>query len=227
MRFCLFPNAAELKERLGARFRPSSPASIKAAKKEVADALAEDLSDSTKARAAVTAMRSAIATLESGHADGRVDYLRAVTDLQVSKGSGLLAFTGIVAATAGIGLEKLESHFVALVLCLSSAAAALFASLIVLFVVWSSSPSQEEFRTAEDESLWLTTLLARRAWKLNLAVVLGILATALLVATGVARLVGTAESAQSPLKQPGPAASGVPIAPPSSQVQRPKQPAVK
>lgn len=188
MRFCFFPSTDKVKERLDARFATLAVSAADQIKQDVKDALNKDLTESANALAAIATMRSAIALLESGNAEARVEYLRAAADLQVSKGSGLLAFTAIIAATAGIALDKVLHHPIALWLCLGSALVALVASLMALFVVWSSAPTSDQFSTAAKESQWLTTLLVRRAWRSNLAVVLGVLATLLLVGAGVVRI---------------------------------------
>ena len=177
MRFCFFPSDDIVKARLDARFGAFDNSAVNAILEDVKQALNKDLNESANVCAAIAAMRSAIARLDSGSAEARVEYLRAAADLQVSKGSGLLAFTAIIAATAGIALDKVLHHPIALWLCLGSAVVALAASLMTLFVVWSSAPTSDQFSTAAKESQWLTTLLVRRAWKSNLAVVLGVLAT--------------------------------------------------
>ncbi len=188
MRFCLFPSASVVEKRLDVRFGTLAVRAADQIKQEVKDALSKDLTESANALAAIAAMRSAIALLEPGNAEARVEYLRAAADLQVSKGSGLLAFTAIIAATAGIALDKVLHHPIALGLCLGSAGFALGASVMTLLVVWISAPTSDQFSTAAKESQWLTTLLVRRAWKSNLAVVLGVLAMLLLVVAGVVRI---------------------------------------
>lgn len=188
MRFCFFPSTDKVKERLDARFAMLAVSAGDQITQKAREELDKDLTDPTNAHAAITAMRSAIALLESGSADARVEYLRAAADLQVSKGSGLLAFTAIIAATAGIALDKVLHHPIALWLCLGSALVALVASLMTLFVVWSSAPTSDQFSTAAKESQWLTTLLVGRARKSNLAVVLGVLAMLLLVVAGGVRI---------------------------------------
>lgn len=188
MRFCFFPSDDIVKARLDARFGAFDNSAVNAILEDVKQALNKDLNESANVCAAIAAMRSAIARLDSGSAEARVEYLRAAADLQVSKGSGLLAFTAIIAATAGIALDKVLHHPIALWLCLGSAVVALAASLMTLFVVWSSAPTSDQFSTAAKESQWLTTLLVRRAWKSNLAVVLGVLATLLLVGAGLVRI---------------------------------------
>lgn len=205
MRFCFFPSTAEVQARLDARFPTPAAGAVDRSKTEVTEALSEDLNVPANARNAIAAMQGAIALLDSGYAEGRVEYLRTATDLQVSKGAGLLAFTAIIAATAGIALDKVLLNPLALWLCLASAGAALLASLMALFVVWSSAPSKEQFATAASESHWLTTLLVARAWKSNLAVALGVLATLLLAGAGLARLLIAAAPAQPQATAPQPA----------------------
>jgi hypothetical protein len=173
-----FPKEKGVNDRLDKRFPPGKQGSIDDATRDaVINALGKKLTTSSDVQVAVEAMRKAITMLESGTADARVEYLRGAADLQISKGSGLLAFTAIITAGAGIGLEKFQADFLALVLCAIGGLFALGASLMSLIVVWSKAPSEEQFADAASESRWLAQLLASRGRKANWAVVHSIVAT--------------------------------------------------
>lgn len=189
MSFRGFPSKIEVIERLDARFGKASGGRLSDdAKKAVIDGLNENLSTKENAEAAVAAMRSAIVLIEAGSYQSRVDYLRGTADLQVSKGGGLLAFTGIIAAIAGIGFEKMQPQDPAFWVCISAGLLAVVASVISLSVVWSAAPSRLEFQDAINESEWLADLVSKRGAKSNWAVRLSRLATILLAVSALLSL---------------------------------------
>lgn len=111
-------------------------------------------------------------------AEERVAYLRTATDLQVTKASGLLAFTAIICALATFLYDKLDPSAWAQSFCIASGLVALLASAFTLRSLWSSAPTAAQFSSAESEADWLTSLLFTRALLINRAVALSAAAAA-------------------------------------------------
>ena len=164
--------------RLNARF-PIDGAALEARKVEVVESL-KDVSDGNKKKAAIAAMEGAIGALNGQNLQAQLEYLRQATDLQVSKGGGLLAFTAIIAAIAGIAFEKFAIESGAFDWPLWAGVLALLASGMSLIVVWSNIPTHEQFRNSANEIRWLSGLLAIRGFCVNGAVLLSVAATLVL-----------------------------------------------
>jgi hypothetical protein len=121
------------------------------------------------------------ASLEAAQTQERVEYLRVATDLQVAKGSGLLAFTALTSALAVVLYDKLPGPPVSQALCIASGLVSLLASVLMLRTVWSEAPTPAQFAQPEAEAAWLVDLLHRRGWLSNMAVALALAASVGLV----------------------------------------------
>ena len=123
-----------------------------------------------------------------GAAGAKVEYLRSVTDLQVAKASGLLAFAAIIAALAVFLWDKPDPHTGARVFCTLAGSLSFVAAGLTLRALWSTAPTVEEFSTEAAEAVWLTSLLRVRAHLSNWAVLLSALSALMLALSVLVRL---------------------------------------
>lgn len=180
----IYPSRKQIQARLNKRFRVPDSGLIGQTQTQLKEAAALDWTKDDQRERAVREIQAVASVLEIGQPDARVSYLRTITDLQVGKVSGLLAYCAIIAALAASLYDNVvESNELAAYGCVVSALLCVIASLATLGVIWSSTPGDTQFDTSSDESAWLERLLWRRGFLSNLAVFLAAVSTLILVAS--------------------------------------------
>jgi hypothetical protein len=189
-KWLIYPSRKQIHERLNKRFRAPDARTIQQAQTQLQEAAALDWTKDEQRETALREIKAVASVMETGQPDARVSYLRTITDLQVGKVSGLLAYCAIIAAFAASLYDKVvksnelaELAELAACGCVASALLCVIASLATLAVIWSSTPGDTEFDTSSAESAWLEGLLWRRGFRSNLAVVLAAGSTLILVAS--------------------------------------------
>jgi hypothetical protein len=183
-RWLIYPSRKQIRDRLDRRFGAPDADSLLQAREQLQDAVALDWTKEDQREIVVGKVQAVASVLQTGQLDARVSYLRTITDLQVGKVSGLLAYCAIIAAfAASLYNNVVNSSELAAYGCIASALLCVIASLATLGVIWSSTPGDTEFDTSSAESTWLEGLLWRRDFRSNLAVVLAAVSTLILVAS--------------------------------------------
>lgn len=174
-----FPTDTELKKRLDGRF-PAQPARNTAEAKKIIEAAAKAPWEPDDINQRENDLRRALSYFES-NVDNATAYLRAVVDLQVTKASALRTYCALVVAVAAFLSQQKATEDYQYFLLLGTIFCCLIAALLTISTSWTSWPTSENFSSGTKESEWLVSLLRGRGMRVNISVILTLVATVTLM----------------------------------------------